>query len=155
MQKISPFLWFDTQAEEAARFYVSVFKNSSLGEITYYPDDIGGKPKGSVMTISFTLNGQTFTAMNASSPSSFSESVSFVVPCDTQEEVDTLWEALLAEGGEAMHCGWLRDKYGLAWQITPVVLLELIKNPAKCPNVMKAMMTMDKLDIAQLIEAAK
>jgi predicted 3-demethylubiquinone-9 3-methyltransferase (glyoxalase superfamily) len=155
MQKISPFLWFDTQAEEAARFYVSIFKNASIDKITRF-GDAGPGPKGSVMTVSFTLEGQRFTALNGGPNFKFTEAVSFVVDCKTQAEVDALWDKLSA-GGETQACGWLKDKYGLSWQITPTVLIELLSDPdqAKAKRVMEAMLQMVKIDIAELQRAAK
>ena len=155
MQKISPFLWFDTQAEEAARFYVSIFKNSSIDKVVRY-GDAGPGPKGSVMTVSFKLEGQQFTALNGGPHFKFSEAISFVVDCKSQAEVDTLWDKL-AEGGQIQHCGWLKDKYGLSWQIVPSVLVELLTDPdqAKAKRVMEAMLQMIKIDIAELQRAAK
>jgi predicted 3-demethylubiquinone-9 3-methyltransferase (glyoxalase superfamily) len=155
MQKISPFLWFDTQAEEAARFYVSIFKNSSIDKIARY-GDAGPGPKGSVMIVSFTLEGQKFTALNGGPNFTFTEAISFVVDCKSQAEVDTLWDKLSA-GGQTQACGWLKDKYGLSWQITPTVLIELLNDPdpAKAKRVMEAMLQMVKIDIAELQRAAK
>jgi predicted 3-demethylubiquinone-9 3-methyltransferase (glyoxalase superfamily) len=127
MQKISPFLWFDDQAEEAMHFYVSVFKNSKVGDVTRY-GDAGLGPKGSVMTASFELEGQPFTALNGGPHFKFTEAISFVVSCKTQAEVDELWDKL-SEGGQTQQCGWLKDKFGLSWQITPVALMELMSDP--------------------------
>lgn len=153
MQKISPFLWFDNQAEEAMNFYVSVFRNSRAGKITRY-GDAGPGPKGSVMTASFELEGLQFTALNGGPQCQFSQAVSFVVNCETQEEVDHLWEKLSA-GGETLQCGWLRDRYGLSWQIVPNVLIEMMDDPdpEKTRKVMEAMLQMTKLDIAGLRQA--
>jgi predicted 3-demethylubiquinone-9 3-methyltransferase (glyoxalase superfamily) len=153
MQKITPFLWFDTQAEEAMHFYVSIFKNSKVGDIARY-GDAGPGPKGSVMTASFVLDGQQFVALNGGPHYKFTEAVSFVVNCGEQAEVDELWGKLSA-GGEPGPCGWLKDKYGLSWQITPSVLIELIRDPdpAKSQRVMRAMMQMGKIDIAKLRQA--
>jgi len=150
MQKITPFLWFDHQAEEAMNFYVAVFKHSRAGNVTRY-GDAGPGPKGSVMTASFELAGQQFTALNGGPRFRFTEAISFVVSCETQEEVDELWERL-AEGGETQQCGWLKDRFGLSWQIVPAVLMELISDPdpEKSRRVMEAMLQMTKLDIAQL-----
>jgi predicted 3-demethylubiquinone-9 3-methyltransferase (glyoxalase superfamily) len=153
MQKISPFLWFDHEAEEAARFYVSIFKNSRINSVNRY-GDAGPGPKGSVMTVSFELEGQTFTALNGGPRGphvKFNETVSFVVDCKSQDEVDDFWERL-SDGGQKIQCGWLRDKYGLAWQITPSVLVELLADPdpVKSQRVMAAMMQMTKIDIAKL-----
>ena len=152
--KITTFLWFDTNAEEAVKFYVSVFKNSKiLG--TVLNGDAGPGPKGTPLTISFQLDGQEFTALNGGPQFKFTEAVSQVVHCQTQEEVDHLWEKL-SEGGEKVECGWLKDKFGLSWQIVPDVLLELLqdRDQQKADRVMKAMMKMKKLDIAGLEQAA-
>ena len=154
MPKITPFLWFDHQAEEAAKFYASVFKNSKVGTITRYGDG-GPGPKGSVMTASFWLEGQEFTALNGGPLFKFNESVSFVVHCDTQEEVDYFWEKLAA-GGQPSQCGWLKDKFGLSWQVVPDVLIKLgtdKEHPEKAQRVMQAMMKMTKLDIQKLKDA--
>jgi predicted 3-demethylubiquinone-9 3-methyltransferase (glyoxalase superfamily) len=152
-QKISPFLWFDHQAEEAANFYVSIFPNSAVGTIARYTA-AGPGPKGSVMTVAFQLDGQQFTALNGGPRFKFTEAVSFAVNCETQQEVDKFWEQL-SEGGEKSQCGWLKDKFGLWWQIVPMVLMEMLqdKNPAKVERVVKAMMPMKKLDIAGLEKA--
>jgi len=153
LQKISPFLWFDHQAEEAAKFYVSIFPNSAIGKIARYTD-AGPGPKGSVMTVAFQLDGQPFTALNGGPIFKFTEAISFVVHCETQQEVDEFWERL-SQGGQQVECGWLKDKFGLSWQIVPVALMEMIedKNPARVGRVMKAMMQMKKLDIAGLERA--
>jgi predicted 3-demethylubiquinone-9 3-methyltransferase (glyoxalase superfamily) len=127
MQKISPFLWFDNHAEEAMNHYVSIFKNSKVGSVTRY-GDAGPGPKGSVMTASFELEGQQFTALNGGPQFKFTEAVSFVVSCETQEEVDEFW-GKLSEGGQTQQCGWLKDKFGLSWQIVPSVLIEMMKDP--------------------------
>lgn len=152
-QKITPFLWFDHEAEEAARFYTSIFKNSKIEAITRYGDS-GPGPEGSVMTVAFELDGQKFTALNGGPVFHFTEAVSFVVHCEDQTEVDEMWQKLSA-GGKEIQCGWLKDKYGLAWQIVPVAFFEMItdKDPARKERVMKAMMQMTKMDIAAL-EAA-
>ena len=154
-QKISPFLWFDHQAEEAAKFYVSIFPNSAVGKIARYTE-VGPGPKGSVMTVAFELDGQQFTALNGGPIFKFTEAISFVVNCESQEEVDKYWDQL-SEGGQEVQCGWLKDKFGLSWQIVPIVLIELVqdKNPEKVNRVMKAMMQMKKLDIAGLEKAAR
>lgn len=157
MQKITPFLWYDDKAEEAANSYVSVFKNSKIGRITRY-DEAGakaaGRPKGTVMTIEFQLDGQDFVALNGGPHFKFTEAVSFVVNCETQEEVDKFWEKL-SDGGQEVQCGWLKDKYGLSWQVVPTVLSEMLqdKDPAKSQRVMKAMLQMKKLDIKTLKQA--
>ena len=159
MQRISPFLWFDTQAEEAAKFYVSVFSNSKVNKVTHYPEDaakrIGCKP-GSVMTVEFTLDGVDFVALNAGPQFKFTEAVSFVVMCETQKEVDYYWEKLTADGGEPGPCSWLKDKFGLSWQVQPRLLIELLgdSDKAKAGRVMNAMMEMGKIDVAALEKAA-
>jgi predicted 3-demethylubiquinone-9 3-methyltransferase (glyoxalase superfamily) len=153
MQRITPFLWFDTQAEEAARFYVSIFKNSKIVSTSRY-GEAGPGPAGSVMTVEFELDGEMFVALNGGPEYSFTPAVSFVVNCETQAEVDHYW-ARLSEGGKEIQCGWLTDKYGLAWQIVPAILLELIKgdDPEKRNRVMQAMFKMVKLDIETLKRA--
>ena len=153
MQKISPFLWFDHQAEEAMHHYVSIFKNSKVGKITRY-GDAGPGPKGSVMVAAFELEGQQFAALNGGPQFKFTEAVSFVVNCETQEEVDELWQKL-GEGGQFQQCGWLKDKFGLSWQIIPTALIELISdpNPEKSRRVVEAMMRMTKIEIAKLRQA--
>ena len=156
MRKITPCLWFDGRAEEAAKFYVSVFKNSKITRVTRY-GDAGPKPKGTVMTVDFELDGQEFWALNGGPEFKFSEAVSFTVNCKTQEEVDEFWTKLTADGGQEIECGWLKDKYGLAWQITPEVLTEMLgdPDPQKKDRVMAAMMKMKKIDIATLKRAAE
>jgi predicted 3-demethylubiquinone-9 3-methyltransferase (glyoxalase superfamily) len=157
MQKITPFLWFDDQAEEAVNFYVSTFKNSKVGNLTRYDEEsakASGRPKGSVMTIDFQLAGQDFIALNGGPQFKFTEAISFSVDCKTQEEVDEFWEKLSA-GGEQGPCGWLKDKYGLSWQIVPTVLVEMLKDQdaEKVKRVTHAMLQMKKLDIAALKQA--
>jgi predicted 3-demethylubiquinone-9 3-methyltransferase (glyoxalase superfamily) len=157
MQKITPFLWFDGKAEEAAKFYTSVFKNSKIGKIARYGKEgyeVHQKPAGTVMTVEFEIDGQKFVALNAGPEFKFNEAVSFAVDCKSQEEVDTYWKKL-TEGGEESVCGWLKDKYGLSWQITPTVLGEMLadKNPEKAGRVMAAMLKMKKIDIATLKKA--
>jgi predicted 3-demethylubiquinone-9 3-methyltransferase (glyoxalase superfamily) len=149
-QKITTFLWFDDQAEEAINFYVSVFKNSRVGDIARY-GDTGPGPKGQVMTADFVIAGQQFTALNGGPQFKFTEAISLVVNCETQEEVDEYWEKLSA-GGQKVQCGWVKDKFGLSWQIVPTILKELLKDkdPQKTNRVMQALMKMTKLDIAQL-----
>jgi predicted 3-demethylubiquinone-9 3-methyltransferase (glyoxalase superfamily) len=153
MQKVTPFLWFDTNAEEAMNFYVSIFKNSKVLGVTRY-GDAGPGPKGSVMTVAFELDGQKFIALNGGPQFPFTEAVSFSVDCKTQEEVDEFWEKL-SEGGEESRCGWLKDKYGLSWQVVPTVLVEMLqdKDPEKSKRVMEAMLKMDKIDINRLKQA--
>jgi predicted 3-demethylubiquinone-9 3-methyltransferase (glyoxalase superfamily) len=159
MNKITPFLWFDNQAEEAARFYVSVFENSKITDVARYGDEgakASGQPKGSAMTVAFQLDGQEFVALNGGPHFKFSEAVSFVVNCTPQEEVDHFWEELSAGGDDkAQQCGWLKDKYGLSWQIVPTVLGEMLqdKDPKKSERVMQALLQMKKLDIATLKKA--
>jgi len=148
--RITPFLWFDSNAEEAVDFYLSVFKNSRrLGELR--TTEAGPGPAGKVLTLSFELDGQRFTAINAGPHFKFNEAISFVVRCDSQQEVDDYWEKLLAGGGTESQCGWLKDKFGLSWQVTPARIGELVSHP----KAMQAMMTMKKLDIAQLEQAAR
>jgi predicted 3-demethylubiquinone-9 3-methyltransferase (glyoxalase superfamily) len=153
MQKITPFLWFDNQAEEAANFYVSLFKNSKIGNIRRY-GDAGPGPKGSVMSVIFQLEGQEFFALNGGPHFKFTPAISLFVNCENQAEVDELWEKLSA-GGRKDRCGWLQDKYGLSWQIIPTALSQLMgdPDPARSSRVMKAMLQMDKIDIARLKEA--
>ena len=153
MQKITPFLWFDNQAEEAMHFYVSIFKNSKVGQVTRY-GDAGPGPKGTVMSATFLLEGQEFMALNGGPHFHFTPAISLFVNCETQEEVDELWEKL-SEGGFKHRCGWLQDKYGLSWQIIPSALGKLMgdKNPAKAKSVMTAMLQMNKIDVKLLQEA--
>jgi predicted 3-demethylubiquinone-9 3-methyltransferase (glyoxalase superfamily) len=153
MQKITPFLWFEDKAEEAVKFYTSVIRGSKIGTIARYGEG-GPGPKGSVMTVAFQLSGQDFVALNGGPGFPFSQAVSFVVNCETQAEVDELWEKL-SEGGEKQPCGWLKDRYGLSWQIVPTVLGKLLgdKDPERAGRVMQAMLKMDKLDIAGLRRA--
>ncbi len=154
MKSITPFLWFDHQAEEAARFYVSVFENSRLGDITRYGPE-GPGDEGSVMTVSFELRGQEFVALNGGPLFSFTQAISFVVNCDTQREIDDLWERLPAGGGRVIQCGWLRDRYGLPWQVVPAALTELMRKgtAAQCSRMMRAMLKMTKLDLRALTDA--
>jgi predicted 3-demethylubiquinone-9 3-methyltransferase (glyoxalase superfamily) len=154
-QKITTFLWFDNNAEEAANFYVSIFQNSKIVSSARYTD-AGPGPKGSVMTIAFQLDGRDFTALNGGPQFKFTEAISLVVHCKTQEEVDHFWEKL-SEGGEKVQCGWLKDKFGLSWQVVPDALLELLQDgdSQKLQRVMKAMMQMKKLDIEGLKQAAE
>jgi len=153
MQKITPFLWFDGKAEEAMNFYVSVFKNSKVVRVSRY-GAAGPGPKGTVMSATFQLDGQDFFALNGGPQFTFSPAISFFVNCETQQEVDELWEKL-SEGGEKSKCGWLKDKYGLSWQIIPSVLGRLLqdKDVEKANRVMKAMLQMDKIDINRLQQA--
>ena len=154
MPAITPFLWFNDKAEEAANFYVSIFPNSKILSVSRY-GDAGPGPKGSVMTVSFELDGRHFTALNGGPRYTFTPSVSFLVPCETQQEVDHYWDKLAA-GGKPIQCGWLEDKYGLSWQIVPRELFRLVqdKDPARSQRVMKAMLQMVKLDVARLQQAA-
>jgi predicted 3-demethylubiquinone-9 3-methyltransferase (glyoxalase superfamily) len=153
MTKITPFLWFDTQAEEAAKFYVSIFKNSKIVSVARY-GDAGPGPKGSVMTVAFELDGQRFIALNGGPHFKFTEAISFSVDCKTQQEVDDFWEKL-SPGGVESQCGWLKDKYGLSWQINPSILGEMLSdpNPRKSKRVMEAMLKMKKIDIGVLKQA--
>jgi predicted 3-demethylubiquinone-9 3-methyltransferase (glyoxalase superfamily) len=153
MQKITPFLWFDNQAEEAANFYTSIFKNSKVGNVARY-GEAGPGPEGSVMTVSFQLEGQEFTALNGGPAFKFTEAISFFVDCKSQEEVDELWEKLTA-GGEEGPCGWLKDKFGLSWQIVPTVLIEMLNDPdpEKARRATEAMLQMKKIDIPTLEQA--
>jgi predicted 3-demethylubiquinone-9 3-methyltransferase (glyoxalase superfamily) len=155
MQKITPFLWFNDQAEEAANFYVSLFKDSKVDTVTRYGDS-GPGPKGSVMTVTFTLAGEEFIALNGGPQFTFTEAISFVVNCETQQEIDSYWDKL-SEGGQQIECGWLKDRYGLAWQIVPTYLGEVMKekDQAKMDRTMKAVMKMKKLDVAGLKKAAE
>jgi predicted 3-demethylubiquinone-9 3-methyltransferase (glyoxalase superfamily) len=152
MQKITPFLWFDDNAEEAMNFYISIFKNSKVGTITRY-GEAGPGPKGTVMSASFQLDGQHFFALNGGPLFKFTEAISFFVNCETQQEVDELWERLSA-GGQKSRCGWLKDKYGLSWQIIPSVLGTMLgdKDATKAQRVMQAMLRMDKIDIKKLTQ---
>jgi predicted 3-demethylubiquinone-9 3-methyltransferase (glyoxalase superfamily) len=160
MQKITPFLWFDNQAEEAVKFYASIFKNSKVGKILRYGEEAAkvsqsGRPVGSVLTIEFEIEGQKFTALNGGPAFKFNESISFVVNCDTRKEVDYFWEKLTADGGQESQCGWLKDKFGVSWQVVPTVLIEMLgdKDGEKSERVMKAMLQMQKIDIKTLKEA--
>ena len=153
MQKITPFLWFDNQAEEAVNFYTSVFKNSKIKNMARYTE-AGPGPAGSVMTASFELNGQDFIALNGGPIYQFTEAVSFVVNCETQEEIDFYWEKL-SDGGKEVQCGWLKDKFGLSWQIVPTIIGKLMsdKDPEKVKRVATALYAMVKIDISKLEEA--
>jgi predicted 3-demethylubiquinone-9 3-methyltransferase (glyoxalase superfamily) len=153
MQKITPFLWFDGKAEEAANFYVSVFKNSKIVSVVRY-GETGPGPKGTVMLVRFLLDGQEFLALNGGPQFAFTPAVSLVASCSTQQEVDDLWERL-STGGEKLNCGWLKDKYGLSWQVVPTILAELMqdKDAGKTNRVMQAIMGMNKLEIAGLKRA--
>ena len=154
MPKITPFLWFDNSAEQAAQFYTSIFRNSKILQTSRYPEGAPG-PKGSVMTMKFELNGQEFIALNGGPHFKFNEAISFVVDCETQKEIDEYWEKLTSGGGREVQCGWLKDKYGLSWQIVPAALGQLMadKDPKKATRVMQAMMNMVKLDIEALKKA--
>jgi len=153
MQKITPFLWFDSKAEEAMNFYISIFKNSKVGRVTRYGEG-GPGPKGTVMSATFQLEGQEFIALNGGPQFTFTPAISFFVNCETQQEVDELWEKL-SESGKKERCGWLKDKYGLSWQIIPSALGKMLgdKDPEKSKRVMQAMLQMDKIDIKRLQEA--
>jgi predicted 3-demethylubiquinone-9 3-methyltransferase (glyoxalase superfamily) len=153
MQKITPFLWFDGKAEEAMNFYVSVFKNSKVGRVSRY-GEAGPGPKGTVMSATFQLEGQDFFALNGGPQFVFTPAISFFVNCETQQEVDELWDKL-SEGGKKERCGWLKDRYGLSWQIIPSILGKLLQDPdaEKAGRVMQAMLQMDKIDIKRLKQA--
>ena len=156
MQKISPFLWFDKEAEEAAKYYVSIFKNSKMGVVTRYAKGTP-MPEGTVMTATFVIEGQDFTALNGGPQFKFTEAVSFVVHCKGQKEVDHYWDKLLEGGGQTQACGWLKDRYGLSWQIVPNEFFDLMKDrdPAVRNRVMQAMMGMVKFDVEGLKKAAE
>ena len=160
MPKITPFLWFDDNAEEAVSFYTSIFKNSKVTFFTRYGEEsaeVSGRPQGTVMTMAFQLDGQDFVALNGGPHFQFTEAVSFIVNCESQDEVDHYWEKLSGGGDEkAQQCGWLKDKYGVSWQIVPTVLGELLNDPDpdKSRRVMKALLTMKKIDIGTLKQAA-
>jgi predicted 3-demethylubiquinone-9 3-methyltransferase (glyoxalase superfamily) len=152
---ITPCLWFDTEAEEAANFYVSVFKNAKITGMSRYPDEgqeIHGKAPGSVMVVEFEIDGRPFVALNGGPQFKFDEAVSFQIPCETQEEVDYYWSRLTADGGKEGPCGWLKDRFGLSWQVVPTALLRMLKDadPQKAKRVMNAFMQMKKFDIARL-----
>lgn len=152
---ITPCLWFDNEAEEAANFYVSLFRNSKISQISRYGTEgfeFHGKPEGTAMTVAFTINGQDFVALNGGPQFKFSEAVSFQVFCDSQEEIDLYWNKLTEEGSEGQ-CGWLKDKYGLSWQIIPAILSQLMADAARAEKVTKAFLRMRKLDIETLIKA--
>ena len=157
VQKITPFLWYNDRAEEAARFYVSVFKDAKIGKITRYGEEAveaSGMPAGTVMTVEFELEGQVFTALNGGPTFTFTPAISFVVNCDTQEEVDHYWEKL-SDGGRKDQCGWLTDRFGVSWQIVPATLIELLSDPdpARSGRVMQAMLQMTKIEIDKLKQA--
>jgi predicted 3-demethylubiquinone-9 3-methyltransferase (glyoxalase superfamily) len=157
MQRITPFLWFDNQAEDAAKFYVSIFKNSRIGSVARYDQEaakVAGRPEGSVMTVAFELDGQEFTALNGGPLFKFTEAISFVVDCETQREVDHFWEKLSA-GGQEVQCGWLKDRFGVSWQIVPTVLTEMLqdKDREKSRRVMAAMLKMIRINIEALQKA--
>ena len=154
MQRITPFLWFDNQAEAAANFYVSVFKNSKVNGMTHYTGEEPVGQKGAVMTVDFELDGQQFVALNGGPRFKFTEAVSFVINCETQAEIDYYWEKLTADGGEEVQCGWLADKYGLSWQVVPAKFFEeWVKDAAGLQRVMQALMQMTKVDVATLQKA--
>jgi predicted 3-demethylubiquinone-9 3-methyltransferase (glyoxalase superfamily) len=155
MATVTPFLWFDTQAEQAATFYVSIFKNSRILKVTRY-GEAGPGPKGSAMTVEYELDGQPFIALNGGPHFKFTEAVSFSIECETQPEVDDYWRKLTADGGQEGQCGWLKDRFGLSWQVNPKILGELLADPdpARAKRVMEAMLKMKKIDIAALKKAA-
>jgi predicted 3-demethylubiquinone-9 3-methyltransferase (glyoxalase superfamily) len=154
MQRITPFLWFDNQAEEAAKFYVSVFKNSKIRQVTHYTGAEPAERKGQVMTVDFELDGEQFVALNGGPLFKFTEAISFVINCETQEEIDSYWEKLTAGGGQEVQCGWLSDKYGLSWQVVPSKFFaEWARDPAGLERAMGELMQMKKLDLATLQKA--
>ena len=160
MPKITSFLWFDSQAEEAVKLYTSIFKNSKVGRILRYMEQTAektGRPVGSVLTVEFEIEGQKFVALNGGPQFKFNESISFVVTCETQEEVDYFWEKLTADGGRESQCGWLKDKFGLLWQVVPTVLIDMLheKDSEKSERVTEAMLKMKKIDIKTLKQAYK
>jgi predicted 3-demethylubiquinone-9 3-methyltransferase (glyoxalase superfamily) len=157
MQKITPFLWFDGQAEDAAKFYTSIFKGSKIGRILRYGEEVAevsesGQSVGSVLTIEFEIDGLKFVALNGGPQFKFNESISFAINCESQKEVDYFWQKLTADGGEESACGWLKDKFGVSWQITPTILIDLLhdKDAARAERVMHAMLQMKKIEIAKL-----
>ncbi len=156
MSRITPNLWFDTEAEEAAEFYTSIFENSRILDVSRYGEG-GPGPAGTAMAVRFEIDGMEFVGINGGPIFQFTEAISLQVPCDSQEEVDKYWVALLADGGQESQCGWLKDKFGLSWQITPTVLPELLGNPDpdKAQRAMKAMLGMQKIDIAEMRRAAE
>ena len=153
-KEIKTFLWFDGQAEEAARFYSGIFKQGKVGAVTRYPEGSPG-PGGSVMTVEFSLDGREFVGLNAGPQFKFNEAVSFAIECETQQELDYYWDRLQADGGKPIACGWLKDRFGVFWQVMPEGMMSFYSNPKTAPRVMQAMMKMVKLDIAKLKEAAQ
>ena len=157
-QRIRPCLWFDNQAEEAARYYAGIFKNSSIDKISHYGKagyEVHHKPAGSVLTVEFTLDGSKFTALNGGPDFKFNEAMSLEIYCDTQDEIDYYWEKLTSDGGQESMCGWLKDKYGLSWQVVPSILPELFRNDETGNKVLQAVMQMRKLDLATMKKAAE
>jgi predicted 3-demethylubiquinone-9 3-methyltransferase (glyoxalase superfamily) len=154
MQEITPCLWFDTQAEEAANFYTSIFPNSKVTEVSHY-NDAGPRPAGMVLAVSFVLDGREFVGLNGGPEFTFSEAVSFQVPCDSQEELDEYWDKLLADGGEPGPCGWLKDRFGVSWQVFPAEMLTLLSDPdqGRAARAMAAMMKQSKIDLAAIKRA--
>ncbi len=152
MQGISPFLWFNTEAEEAANYYTSIFPNSKIKQVTRYGDG-APMPRGTAMVVSFELNGKEFLALNGGPVFKFTEAVSFVITCDNQEEIDHYWSKLTANGGKEGDCGWLKDKYGLSWQVVPAAIGRLMSDPQKAPRVMAEVMKMKKLDLKKMEDA--
>ena len=154
--KITPMLWFDTQAEEAAKFYTSIFKNSKIGAVSRYAENMP-MPKGTALTVSFTLDGQEYTALNGGPQFKFTEAVSLVVHCRDQAEIDYYWDRLLSGGGVPSVCGWLKDKFGMSWQVVPIFMMEMLESgdPAKTGRVLQVMMQMVKFDLKKLEDAAR
>jgi predicted 3-demethylubiquinone-9 3-methyltransferase (glyoxalase superfamily) len=156
IKAITPCLWFDSEAEEAAKFYTSIFKNSSIGQVSRYGKEgfeFHGKQPGTAMVVTFKLNGQDFQALNGGPLFKFSEAISFSISCDTQEEIDYYWSKLLEGGGQEQACGWLKDRFGLSWQVVPSVLGELLSDPQRAPRVTNVFLKMKKFDIEALLKA--
>lgn len=154
--KIRPCLWFDNQAEEAVKFYTSIFRDSKIEGVSYYGKegfDIHHQKEGTVLTIEFEINGQSLTALNGGPAFQFNESISLQVFCDSQQEIDYYWDKLIGDGGEESYCGWLKDKYGLSWQIVPSILSELMKDPVKAEKIMSVFMEMRKFDLEKIKNA--
>jgi predicted 3-demethylubiquinone-9 3-methyltransferase (glyoxalase superfamily) len=156
-QRVTPFLWFDGRAEEAAKFYTSIFPNSKIRTVSRYDDataNAAGRPPGTVMTVDFVLDGQEFVALNGGPEFHFTEAISLMVNCDTQAEIDHFWSRLSADGGQEVQCGWLKDKFGLSWQVVPRMLMDLLTgDPERAKRVMAKVMTMKKLDLAAMTSA--
>ena len=155
-KQIAPCLWFDKEAEDAANFYVSVFRNSKINKVTRYGkvgEEIHGQKEGTVLTVEFSLNGQQFLALNGGPVFTFSEAISFQIPCETQEDIDYYWDKLTSDGGKESQCGWLKDKFGLSWQVVPTILPKLMSDPSRKDRVMQAFLRMKKFIIKDLENA--